>query len=274
MGSKSTPKGGELQIDNQNLGQEETEGNPVEELSNSEQPAEQIDVNLPEGAKEETKEQFQKLLEHNKEMARKLEEYERQQQSKFTSVLDEVRPQTQQFSNLSATQVEDITKGLVDEAGYIDQDLLNKTLKQANDRAQRAEDRAVLAEQRIERFEETQLVRDVHAKHPELDPYSQSYNPTFRKEVRDEILKQMQRGYQDYEAAADKVKAEYTAKQATKTQVQEVKQEQVKKVISQREQASTTVSKATYQGQYEDQDEGVRKGDALSIGQLLQANGY
>lgn len=243
-------------------------------MSNSEQPAEQVEANLPEGAKEETKEQFAKLLEHNKQMAQKLKELE-QQQPKFNSVLDEVRPQNQNFANLSATQVEDITKGLVDEQGYVDQDVLNRTLKEQNERARRAEDRAMLAEQRIEKFEETQLVRDVHSKHPELDPYNQSYNPDFRKQVRDEILKQMNRGYQDYEAAADKVKAEWKAKSATQTKAQEVKQEEVKKVISQREQATTSsVSKVAYQGQYEDQEEGIRKGDALSIGQKLQANGF
>jgi hypothetical protein len=265
-----------FKIDNQNIGQDVTEEQTVENLSASEQPAEQADGQLPDSAKEETREQFEKLKEHNKQLSEKLAALEAQQQPTFNSVLDELRPQ-QNFGNLSTAQVEDITKGLVDENGYVDQDLLQSTLKKANEKAQRAEDRAVLLEQRVERFEETELIRNVHSKHPSLDPYHTNYDPNFRKEVRDEILKQMKRGYQDYEAAADKVAAEWKAKSVTQSQTQKTKEEEQKKVISQREQASTPSARTGRQvdsGSYEDMDEGVRKGDTLSIGQKLQANGY
>jgi len=234
-------------------------------LPATEQPTEQVE-SLPEGAKEETREQFEKLKEHNKQLSEKLKKFE--QQPQFNSVLDEMPVQSQTFSDLTASQAEDPLKGLVDENGYIDQDLLARTVKEAKE----AKDRAMLAEQRIEKFEETQLVRDVHAKHPALDPYNPSFNREFYDSVKQEIGTQLKRGYQDFAAAADKVRAELEAKsQATNPQ-----EEEAKKVISQREQASTlsTSRGPVNSGEYEDLDEGIRKGDNLSIGQKLQASGY
>lgn len=245
-------------------------------MPTTEQPTEQVIGQLPDSAKEETKEQFEKLKEHNKQLSEKLAALEAQQQPKFNSVLDEMPVQSQVFNNLSTAQVEDITKGLVDENGYIDQDLLDRTLKNANERAQRAEDRAMLAEQRIEKFEETQIVRDVHAKHPTLDPYNPNFNREFYDKVKNEVSSQLKRGYQDFQAAADKVAAELKAQSIAQAQSQQQKQEEQQKVISQREQASTvsTSKGSPTQSQYEDLEEGTRKGDTLSIGQLLQANGY
>lgn len=244
-------------------------------MPTTEQPTEQVEATLPEGAKEETREQFEKLKEHNRQMAQKLAQYE-QQKPQFNSVLDEMPVQSQAFSNLSNTQVEDITKNLVDENGYIDQDLLNRTLQSANERAQRAEDRAMLAEQRVEEFEVTQTVRDVHTQHPSLNPRNPSFNKDFYDAVKTEIGSQMKKGYQDFQAAADKVAAEFAVKSQASGQTQKAQEEAQQKVISQREQASgvTGRSKGTSSDQYEDDEEGVRKGDALSIGQKLQANGY
>jgi hypothetical protein len=191
-------------------------------------------------------------------------------------VLDEVNPPSQAFRNLSTAQVADITAGLVDENGYIDQNLLNRTLLETSQRTQRAEDRAMLAEQRIEKFEETQLVRDVHSKHPQLDPYNKEFNPEFYESVKRETLAQLKKGYQDFQAAADKVAAEFKAKFQEAQKAQAAKAEEAKKVISQREQAgtvSTSRGKPT-SASYEDMVEGSKKGDNLSIGQRLQANGY
>lgn len=244
-------------------------------MSPTEQPAEQVEASLPESAKEETKEQFEKLLEHNRQMAQRLEKLEKQQQPQFNSVLDEVNPPSQALKNLSTTQVADITAGLVDENGYIDQDLLNKTLLKAQKEAQEAKDRAMLAEQRIEKFEETQIVRDVHSKHPQLDPYNSQFNPDFYEAVKQETLRQLKRGYQDFAAAADKVNSEFRAKAQEAQRAQVAKQEEQKKVISQREQAGVTTSRGfTPSASYEDLETGTRKGDALSIGQRLQRSGY
>lgn len=260
---------------NINDGQDVTDETTVEELSALDKPAEEVEV-LPESAKEETKEQFEKLKEHNKQLSEKLSKLEaEQQQPKFNSVLDEVPNQSQALQGLSTAQVEDITKGLMDEQGYIDQDQLTSLLKQQAREAQEAKDRAMLAEQRIEKFEETQVVRDVHSKHPALDPYNkEAFNPDFYSKVREEIQGQMKKGYQDFQAAADKVAAELKA-QSDASASQTTKEEEAKKVLAQREQASTTsTGKQSSTGEYEDLDEGIRKGDALSIGQRLQANGF
>ena len=259
------------------MGQDKAEEQTVEELSASEKPAEQVEGQLPDSVKEQTKQEFEKLKAHNKELSEKLSAYEAQeQQPQFTSVLDEVPVLSQAFQNLSTSQVEDITKGLVDENGYIDQDLLNRTLREANERARKAEDRAMLAEQRVEKFEETQLVRDVHARHPALDPYNPAFNRDFYEAVKKEIQGQLRKGYQDFQAAADKVAAELKAQSIEKSQTQVTKEEEQRKVISQRERASavSTNGRVSSQSRYEDLENGTRKGDALSIGQRLQANGY
>lgn len=260
---------------NINDGQDVTDETTVEELSALDKPAEEVEV-LPDSAKEETKEQFEKLKEHNKQLSEKLSKLEaEQQQPKFNSVLDEVPNQSQALQGLSTAQVEDITKGLMDEQGYIDQDQLSNLLKQQAREAQEAKDKAMLAEQRIEKFEETQLVRDVHSKHPALDPYNkEAFNPDFYNQVKKEIQGQLAKGYQDFQAAADKVAAELKA-QSDASATQTTKEEEARKVLAQREQASTTsTGKQSSTGGYEDLDEGIRKGDALSIGQRLQANGF
>ncbi|MCK9355140.1 MAG: hypothetical protein M0P59_13430 [Gallionella sp.] len=264
-----------FKIDNENNnGQTNTEGEPVVELPTTEEPAEQVVGELPDSAKEQTKQEFEKLKEHNKQLSEKLAQFE-QQQPKFNSVLDEMPVQAPNFSNLSPAQVQDITQGLVDENGYIDQGLLNKTLTDANVRAQRAEDRAMLAERRIEKFEETQLVRDVHAKYPTLDPYNSNFNREFYDKVKGEIQGQLRKGYQDFQAAADKVAAELKAQSKDSETQQKAKEEEQKKVISQREQASTVgAGKSSQTSSYEDLEEGTRKGDNLSIGQRLQNSGY
>ena len=90
-------------------------------------------------------------------------------------------------------------------------------------------------------------------------------------------MKQLKRGYQDYEAAADKVAAEFKAKAIDQSKVQQAKQEETQKVISQREQAFAITGGgkgASTQDEYDDLETGVRKGDNLSIGHLLQANGH
>lgn len=259
---------------NTNNGQDVTE-ETVEDLSALDQPAENVEGELPESVKEQTKEQFEKLKAHNKELSEKLSKLEAERQPQYQSVLDELPAQSQAFQNLSTTQVEDIASGLVDRDGYIDQDLLNKTLREANAKAKRAEDRAMLAEQRIEKFEETQIVRDVHSKHPTLDPYNQNFDRNFYDAVKKEIQGQLQRGYQDFKAAADKVAAELKARSVDSQAQQKAKEEEQKKVLAQRELANPAGSRKGFQpGQYEDLEEGTRKGDTLSIGQLLQANGY
>ena len=257
-------------------GQISTEGKPVEELSASEQPIEQVEGQLPDNAKEQTKQEFEKLKAHNKELSEKLKSFEeKEQQPQFSSVLDEMPSQSQAFSNLSTSQVEDITKGLVDQDGYIDQNLLDKTLKEASERAKRAEDRAMLAEQRIEKFEETQLVRDVHAKHPALDPYNPNFNREFYDKVKNEIKGQLSKGYQDFQAAADKVAAELQT-QSSSNSSEVAKEEEKAKILAQREQANTTGGgkRVLTQEEHVDLDDGIRKGDSLSIGQALQASGF
>lgn len=257
------------------IGQDVTEEKQVEELSALEVPAESVDGQLPDSAKEKTKQEFEKLKEHNKELSEKLSKLEAEkQQPKFNSVLDEMPITTPAFVNPVPAQ-QDFTKSMVDENGYIDQGLLNKTLTDAQERAQRAEDRAMLAQQRIEKFEETQLVRDVHSKHPTLDPYNPSFNREFYDAVKGEIQGQLKRGYQDFQAAADKVAAELRVRSKDSEAVARAQEEEQKKVIVQREQASTvSAGKKSQSSSYEDLQEGLRKGDNQSIGQLLKAAGY
>lgn len=232
-------------------------------MPSSEQPTEGTESSLPEGVSERTKQEFDKLLAKNKELAERLATKERQE---TPSVLDALRPQ-QPIGNSSAQ--EDINQLVTDEAGYVDVTLLNKTLTDAQERARRAEDEARIARERVERFEEDVQLRSTYAKYPQLDPNNSAFDETFWKVVKNELTGQMMEGRKDLLAAADAVSQYYRTTPATTQAEQET--------LAQREQASTIPTGAgTGVSPIVENDfiEGTRRGDSLSIGQRLKANGF
>ena len=234
-------------------GQEELQAQGEEqqpvEVSTTEEPTEVVqeetqEQDLPEDAKERTREQFEKLKAHNKQLAeekrRAEEELQRLKGSSqpIPSVLDYLSPvvpqvpqyvpQTPQFVPQMqypqySPQVPQQEEQLFDDGGYINQDVLRKELaeaKKAREKAEEAERRARDAESRISKFEQDNETKALYQAYPELDPLSGVFNQEAYEMVRDRLTSQLvQTGKRDaMKAAADMSK--YFRKQEP-TQAQE-----------------------------------------------------
>lgn len=170
-------------------------------------PAPQEDASknaLPEEVTQRTKEEFEKLLQANKELKQALKEKDQAPEKK--DVLESLRPAAPVVpENLSTAQVEEITKGLTDESGYVDVDVLNKVLKESSAAAAAAQQQAQAALQQLQRYEETRMVQEAYKEFPELDPFGDKYDEAFWKLVRNEVAVQMMSGPVDLVTAAKTV---------------------------------------------------------------------
>jgi hypothetical protein len=160
---------------------------------------------------ERTAEQIEKLTQHSKELK---EENTKLYEDVLTSLrpkeappvaqpVPEFTPQVQQqvdkaSEGLPQDKVDDIIAGLIDENGYVDPELLKKTLRESREQAQQAitkADEAVKeakqATQEIKKtkrdFEESTEVRKVHKLYPQIDPKSDQFNELFWDDVRKEL---------------------------------------------------------------------------------------
>lgn len=229
---------------------EETQNGQVEEVQTStpegeeQQPVampatEEPSNELPEDASERTRKEFEKLKEHNKKLAEELEAVKGGQQRPPSLLENYVlhqqpapAPQVQPIvaPNLSQTQVTEIQKQLIDEQGYLNQDELEARLKlaeQAELRARQAEERANQALERVGRFEVDAQTRALYAKHPQLDPSSQDFDPEFYELTKNELLSQLVNGgKQDPISAADKMSKYVQKKQVSQAQQETLVQRQ------------------------------------------------
>lgn len=197
------------------------EENPQVDMPATDKPAEE---GLPEDVSERTKSEFEKLKAHNKELSEKLKSLEPKPQSVF----DSLRPQVpQNFGNLTTQQVSDISQSFVDNEGYLDQNALSKALKDANDRASRAEAAAQQSRDAIRLFEEREQMRVTHSKFPQLDVNSDKFDPRFYEITRNEMVGQMMRGEQDYLKAAEKANLIMTLPSEVKKPDQKANLEQI-----------------------------------------------
>lgn len=192
--------------------QEEEKEEPKEEVV-EEVVSEQVEEPKEE-PKDRTKEQFDKLKEHNKQLNEEnkvlrdnvLESLKPKEQEPFLPQVPntpDLTPQVVQkiedtTKDLKPDAVDDIYAKLIDENGYIDPDLLIRTLREANDGARQARAEAdearkmaQSAEKETQRkfrdFEESREVRRVHKKYPQIDPKSKDFNELFWDDVRKEI---------------------------------------------------------------------------------------
>lgn len=236
-------------------------------------PAEALEPQLPDGVSERTKEEFEKLKQHNADLKQKLDAY-----SSKTSVLDDLRPSqplTVETPHLSQQQVEQVKNRFVDENGYVDVASLEVALQKADERAQKAEASAREASERVQRFEESAQVRAAHATYPQLDPHNtEGFDPKFYELVKNELIGQMMNGKQDIIEAAKKVSEFY----APKVNVSQAKQEAVeeyKTKITKRDQATEQpLERGTEQPS--ERAELIRKtleGDRDALYKRLQASG-
>ena len=257
---------------------DEQNGQELEQSVQSEVTTEKTPAELPDEAKERTKIEFEKLKEHNRQLA---EENERLKtvQPPQQSALGSLHTQTDvvDTSNLSQQQVDDVIKGLVDENGYLDQALLENTLRKANQQvaeakviAQQARSEAQQAREQVSRFEETREVRIAHKKFPTVDPDSKNFDPVFYKHVKNTLLGAMYEGKKlSFVDACREVSQAYSPKKNVQETKAEAVQEYKKDVATKSTLNESGSSRPNTGSTKEDLIEGTRKGDAAAIAARL-----
>lgn len=215
---------------------------PVEETTQP-MPSEnkpEVEDSLPDEVSERTKEQFAKLTEKNKELASKLELLEKvnQPERPKVSALESLRPQSQATVPESTPEVEEPEEPLIDENGYIDEAHLKKGLDSSKRKAKEAEEKARLAQQkaeeamrRIEEYEITNEKKRVHSDFPEIDPYSEKFNPKLYDQVSKEMLWNLVNvGKEDFYGTTAKVIGEYRQSLTGQQLVEQEKAQQTEKL--------------------------------------------
>jgi hypothetical protein len=250
------------------------------------------DFNLPEDVSDRTRQEFEKLKKHNQELAKKLEEKERQS---IPSVLDSLSPKqdapanapldTNLFANilnpdgykhLNKEQIDKVKNDLVDDEGYIKADLLKKRLDDAEKRASDAEKRAADAEKRFENYEQTRETKLANKKYPQLDPKNENFDPGFYRAVKNELIGQMIEGKKDLLTAAADAAKYYPLKEVKNTQKEEEKKVEEK----QEKKAQINVSVGSNRNKafdgIPDDDLAVatRKGVKGAVGERLKRAGF
>lgn len=229
----------------------------------------------PKEVSQRTAEQFDKLKEHNKELKEEnkqvyknvLDSLKPEEPQRIQEFTPQVRQQVEQVTtNLPSDKVDDVYASLIDKDGYIDPDLLIKTLKQANEEAraarleaQQARKEAFDAHQETKKtkrdFEESGEVREVHKKYPQINPKNPEFNETFWDDVRKEIATApiLKGETPSFMEAADKIWNErYSEKEV------EVKKKE-KEQLAEKEDAKKQINASTPAGRsvnyYEKSDE-------------------
>lgn len=265
---------------------------PVEEARPAEATGE-----LPKEVSERTRQEFEKLKAHNKEMAEKLKSLEKPPVQR-RSALDIFAPQEQQAAipqpmpfnqpfgpqTVVKQQVDEIKPVEPDENGYIDINTLNQTIAQVNERSRRVEEISKTAEQRaleavdkVSKYEHTEKTLKTYAKHPYLDPNGDKFDEKFSDLVTKELLFRMYSGgSQDYLEAADAVKQKYYDPTTANTAQPSVDTDEKKETIAKRDQITTPTGGNKGNRQI-DQGELVRasrSGDRNAVYQRLKQSGY
>lgn len=208
------------------------EGNEVAEeaeaLANSKNP-------------ERTKSYIEKLKAERDELKKKVEPQTPEPQY-GESVLDSIftQPQTPKdvpmpqinTPYLNPSQQQNIAQQFVDQEGNVDIAGLNRALTEANQRAFDAFQRVQNLEQKMARVEQTDQVREAHAKFPDIDPTRKdTFNPKLYEAVRDRLVRNLMDGKaQKLSEVVEQVKETYfsapVAEQVKQQAVEEYKKTQ------------------------------------------------
>lgn len=246
-------------------------------------PASQPEGELPEEASERTRKEFEKLKAHNKELQEKL----KQQTPEKPSIMEEMYPrETQtppridasQFPGLTQQQVNQVQEELtyVGEDGYkyIDPNKLQRSLKEADERARRAEEATKQVSEQIRRYEETQQVKEAYKDFPELNPNSESFDPNFYELVKGELLNQtITRGQRDLVKASRTIKERLSSYSQGSQKQEKQKEEQVKKEQINATGFSQSRTSHTASG-FDDLVAGTRYGKPGALAERLRRSGY
>lgn len=139
----------------------------------------EVEGSLPDGVSERTSKEFEKLKEANRKLKEALDAKGSQND------LSDYLP-----SHLTKREIEEVQTDFVDQNGYVDVNALNRALKEANDRARRAEE---LALSNVKE-RESRMVQEAHQKHPYLDPRSPQHDRKFYEAVRDRMVRYFSEG--------------------------------------------------------------------------------
>lgn len=202
--------------------EEQEEDQDPEESVEEESETDEDDEELPDGVKERTRKQYEKLKENNRKLKEENERLRQggqpTQQKPAPSVFDQFHqtvpsqaappqvPQGQQhvvdaqnYNNLDQQQVNDVVSQHVeyDQDGnpVIDIGKVQDTLLAADRRAARAEQVAQEALDRVNQqsadqlqANEAQQLQEAYAKYPQLDPQSDKFDPNFNELIRDRLV--------------------------------------------------------------------------------------
>ncbi len=245
---------------------DKVEGTTVE-LPATEKPAEDVvEPTLPDGVKERTAEEFEKLKASNKALKERLALEE--SKSSYNSVFDDLRPNPDTVPQATVPLAGN--QPLVDEGGFVDATLLNSTITGTQRAAEDARQIALRTQEEIQRFQETQIQREVQKEFPRFDANNKDqFDPAFYNFIKNELVGQLMRGQkQDLRAAARL--AEETLKPSEPVKGKE-------ETISSREQASattgTTKSIVDLDTEHQALVQGTVKGDREALYKRLQASG-
>lgn len=248
---------------------DDTQANIAEDtapvMPTEEKPTEETASPNPDGDKERTAEQFEKLKEHNKQLKEQLEQAKAQPTQ---SVLESLRP-ADNFPALSEAQAAQIQEDVFDKEGYVDPNLLNQKLAEANRIAQQAIQTAQQAQQQLRTFEETQITKELYKQYPQMNPNGDTFDPKFYGRVRNELVGQLVSGKnQDVFLAAKTVDEDFS------TNVQAQADE--KEAISLKQQASSNLGTTQGASAPVDHDylvEETRKGNPDALAERLKRAG-
>lgn len=235
--------------------------------------------------KDRTTKEFEKLKEHNAALKEKLT-----RKNALESLYPEppvapqppttnVIPTSQQYPNLKPNEIKDVFSSLVDANGYVDSGLLIETLKETDQRAKAAEERAQKAEdenkrnsRRMDDFERKDIMKQVHDRFPKLNPDNVEaeneevkFDENFYDLFQGQIMKEWTSvGQADPMLVAEKVSGIlYGVKKADKEKTEQA--EKAKKDIN-----ATTVRPASTISTYKDRDDLIRATRKGSHGALME----
>ncbi len=229
---------------------------------------------LPEDVSERTKEQFEKLKQHNAQLQERLKTLEVPPE---TSVLDtfklDAKAEVPQFSfpGIPQEQVDNTVADLIDKDGYLDEKILKSTLSGLQQQIKAAKDEAATLRKTYEQKEENEQVRVTHNKYPQLDPKSPQFDRKFFEKVKEKMIVQFVNGNRDFLQAADSVAEDYPLH--VEKQDAQKKQDQVRQINA----TGSTSGRSSTPMKTSSDDELVRRtraGDTSALMERLNKAGY
>jgi hypothetical protein len=227
------------------------------------------EFSLPESSNDRTREQFNKLLQSNKELKERLAQVESTKNSEpaiaYGSVYETFK------GNPVVSPVADVQDtDYITADGEVDIEKLNADLKALKVSALEARR---LAEQAREEIE----VREAHMKHPYLDPQSPEFDPNFFELVKDRVIRQ--RYYEgkssSLSSVADQVISFYKPSGMSKKEAEKANQEFKK--AQQQVASNAPLSSSTGRRQdgpnLDDLRARTQKGDSSALRERLKALG-